>query len=232
MTLVLALQGIDGIILSSDGRSTIGDPRGFMMVRDGGSKLYRLSSHCGLGLAGSSELSAALVDRMHEQIISRGMVYVSDIARFVRGWIKDQYEDWFQQMPADRRPIIGAIVAGYDKKPDTDTMEPKIFTFSSDLEYAPMLCDSGAYFLGLPLFATYLTNRFYNRNAPVSQLMALSDYIISETASQDPKVGGPTSIAVISPESEYRILEENEILGFRRQNEKEVSKLQEYFGRQ
>lgn len=43
---------------------------------------------------------------------------------------------------------------------------------------------------GIPLFALYLFNRFYARDLSVEELLHLAVYSITETASQDGKVGG------------------------------------------
>jgi hypothetical protein len=47
--------------------------------------------------------------------------------------------------------------------------------------------------IGVPQYAIYLPNISSDKAA------ALAEYLISETASQDPKVGGPIKIAKVLP---------------------------------
>ena len=45
--------------------------------------------------------------------------------------------------------------------------------------------------VGVPQYAIYLSHRYYDPNISSDKAAALAEYLISETASQDPKVGGP-----------------------------------------
>ena len=228
MTLVLALQATDGIVLVCDGRSTIGDPRGFMVTRDMGKKIFRLSDRCGIGIAGTSEITDALISSLQKQLDSKKLTFVEEIASFTRQHLRAKYNEWFQQFPLDRRPLMGAIVAGYEEMPPAK-MVPKIYAFSSEFDYAPMLCSMGFYILGVPLLAAYLVNRFYDPNSTKEGMAALAEYIISEVASQDPKVGGETTIQVISPYSDYKELEPAKVAEIHRRNEEQNHKFKEYF---
>ena len=81
-------------------------------------------------------------------------------------------------------------------------------------------------------FPTYLVNRLYDMTATKEHVISLAEYIISETGTQDPKVGGPIGIAVISPDSGYRELDESEVADVRQKNQEEMHKLREHFAGQ
>jgi hypothetical protein len=53
--------------------------------------------------------------------------------------------------------------------------------------------------IGVPQYAIYLSHRYYDPNISSDKAAALAEYLISETASQDPKVGGPIKIAKVLP---------------------------------
>ena len=229
MTLVVALQAIDAIVLAGDNRGTFGDPRGFMAVSDVRKKVFKISHYCGLGIAGPPDIAANLLKNLEQQLDSQNIVFADDVTLFLRDRFRTQYNDWFQQFPMERRPLMGVVIAGYEKGFTEGEMVPRIYTISSEFDYAPMLCDQGFCLLGLPLFPTYLVNRLYDLRAPKESVAALAEYIISETATQDPKVGGPVTIAVISQGQGYRELETGEIANIHRRNGEQMRKLKEYF---
>ena len=224
MTLVAALQAKDSIVFAGDNRGTFGDPRGFMAVSDMRKKIFRISEYCGIGVSGPPDLASALLRDIQGELAARNAVYMDDVLPFTRERLRVLYNDSFRDLPLDRRPVIAFIIAGYEREGT-----PRVYSISSEFGYAPMLSDPGFCILGLPLFPTYLVNRFYDRNASGEQVAALAEYLISETATQDPKVGGPITLAMIQPQQGYRELPASEIAAIRRRNEEQMLKLKEYF---
>ena len=91
-------------------------------------------------------------------------------------------------------------MAGYEIE-DGDTVGvARIFSMASGLDFAPSLHDYGFAVAGVPTYALYLLNRLYQRGRTVSELTALAVYVITETASQDGKVGGPVSVIQVTPD--------------------------------
>ena len=70
------------------------------------------------------------------------------------------------------------------------------------MDFAPQLA-LGTMLAGVPQYATYLLHRLYDRGMGLQSLKALAAYLISETASQDPKVGGPIKMAQITADAGY-----------------------------
>gem|GEM_PF-3816862 len=76
---------------------------------------------------------------------------------------------------------------------------------------------------------TYLTHRLYNPEMTTEQLVHLAVYVISETATQDPRVGGPIRVADITWEKGYVELEESYIDEVNRRNEEAHERLRQFF---
>src|SRR5436190_20947787 len=76
---------------------------------------------------------------------------------------------------------------------------------------APQLAGAYPMMIGVPQYAVYLSHRYYDPTISGDKAAALAEYLISETASQDPKVGGPIKIAKISPEHGYQQLSDAEV---------------------
>jgi 20S proteasome alpha/beta subunit len=229
MTLVVALQASDGIVLAGDNRGTFGDPRGFMAVSDVRKKIFKLSDYCGVGIAGPPDVASNLLKNLELQLESQNLVYADDVTLFLRDSFRARYNDWFQQFKIQERPLMGVVIAGYEKSFSGDELVPRIYTISSEQDYATMLCDQGFCLLGLPLFPTYLVNRLYDMTATKEHVISLAEYIISETGTQDPKVGGPIGIALITADDGYRELDESEVADVHQKNQEELHKFREHF---
>ena len=66
----------------------------------------------------------------------------------------------------------------------------------------------------------------------MAQLKALAAYVISETATQDPKVGGPIQMAEISAYKGFVEIADTEIREIIVRNEEQNKKLREFFFRE
>ncbi len=203
MTLLVGLRGTDGIVVASDSRGTFGDPRGVTAQNDAQKKLYVASNRACVLVAGSGELGGTI---MAEALgICQPTDGISVILDKVRNHVRQRYNEWFpgfvlQPNPDGDpvRPDLALLIAGYDM-PAGGAAEQKLFQIVSGLDFAPMLHNYGFALAGVAQYALYLLNRLYQPNSNVEQLKALAAYVITETASQDGKVGGPVQMATISP---------------------------------
>jgi 20S proteasome alpha/beta subunit len=96
------------------------------------------------------------------------------------------------------RPDLTFIVGGYEKNQDGEFVHPSIHQLSSALNFAPMVHDYGFAVAGIPTYALYLLNRLHEANRKAEELAPLAVYAISETASQDGKVGGPIRVVIVN----------------------------------
>lgn len=97
------------------------------------------------------------------------------------------------------RPDLALLISGYDIDGAGNANEQRTFQLVSAADFAPMLHNYGFAVAGVAQYALYLLNRLYRRDSTVDQLKALASYVITETASQDGKVGGRVQMATITP---------------------------------
>ena len=196
MTLALAIMAKEGIIVAADSRGTVGDPRGLTAVNDTQQKLFQFGK-CGLVIAGASEVALAIIDELGKRKlaepdnIDKGLSAFGEAAAFC--------DDWYKGIAPDKRPGALFILAGYRPSDSDADPTPFVFLLNSNTRFSPQLCNNYPMMIGVPQYAVYLSHRYYGPGISCQNAAALSEYLISETASQDPKVGGPIHIAAVKP---------------------------------
>jgi len=239
MTLNLILKGKDGIVLASDSRGTFGDPRSVTAQNDNMKKLYPISKYVGVVLAGSGELGATIMDELQREIqnATPPIEGVTPVMNFVRNIMIKRFNEWFtgfaiapvQGASVPARPTLVLIIGGYEVDSQTKTTEQKIFSLNCHQNFAPMLHDYGFGLNGVVQYALYLLNRLYMPDLDVEKLLPLGAYVITETASQDGKVGGPVQLMKILPDEGCVPLKENEIGNILQDNNLRSEKLRQSF---
>jgi 20S proteasome alpha/beta subunit len=204
VTLLVALKGSDGLVLAADSRGTFGDPRATTAQNDSQQKAHVLRPHVGLLMAGAGELGTSLLRQGVSSLPADGATLVM---QGFRAHARATYADWLPHlppaavpgMPMLARPDLVFIVAGYDQDPDGAFTIDKIYQLQSGWDFAPNLHEYGFALAGVPQYALYLLNRLYEPNRTLQELIPLAVYAITETASQDGKVGGPVRVITITP---------------------------------
>lgn len=231
MTLTVCLRGTDGLVVAADSRGTFGDPRGTTAQNDTIKKVYTIGN-VGISVAGAQNTNLIIEEVANS--VDKEQINVTDIMLKVRQTAINKYDEWFKGFPYMPiqgyhplfvRPQIEISMAGYD---NSKSSTPKMFSINSSYNFAPYLYDYGFVLLGVAQYAVYLLNRLYTNEMKVEELKHLSAYVISETATQDGKVGGPIQIAVIKPHSS-EMLRSNEIQDIIGQNEKRAEELKKLF---
>ncbi|MCL4296137.1 MAG: hypothetical protein KJ077_10435 [Anaerolineae bacterium] len=228
MTLLVALKGIDGLVLAADSRSTIGDPRSLTAMNDGVVKIFQLGERCGIGISGAAELASKLVDELKIELESKKATEVDSILVHTRTLIRSRYDDWFPKFNINERPNINFIMVGLQPNND-NTFKARTYLLSSSTDFAPQLAVDGCMMAGVPQYAIYLKHRFYDSGMNVEQAARLAVYLISETATQDPKVGGPIRIAQITEKDGYIELDKNEVGKIIKTNDNQNKRLKRFF---
>jgi len=219
LTLILCLRGKNGMILASDSRGTFGDPRGVTAQNDTQRKLYAVSKYVGILVAGSGELGAMLMNEISTKVKNDGVEGATEVMNIAREILKKRFDEWFarfslqpiQGIPAPIRPTLIVIIGGYDLDNEKRPKVQKIYSLNCHLDFAPMLHDYGFALEGVAQYALYLLNRLYASESAIKNLLPLAAYVITETASQDGKVGGPVQMMTITPEKGCEILNSEEI---------------------
>ena len=108
---------------------------------------------------------------------------------------------------APSRPDLAFIVGGYELHDEGEEPVPRIYQMGSATDFSPMVHDYGFAVAGVAQYALYLLNRLYEADRSVEELQALVVYVITETASQDGKVGGPVKLVTVSPDTGGELME-------------------------
>jgi len=237
MTLLVALRGADGIVVATDSRGTFGDPRGVTAQNDAQKKLYIASKYSAILTAGSGELGAFVMQEVLNNIQATKAEGVTKIMDATRAVVRTKYSDWFakfavqpiQGLAAPVRPDLNLVIAGYDNDVSGQPTEQRIFQLISQADFAPMLHNYGFALAGVAQYALYLLNRLYESDCKVEILTALAAYVITETASQDGKVGGRIQMAIITPVDGCKELKPEEIDEILEHNKRRSKTLKDSF---
>jgi 20S proteasome alpha/beta subunit len=133
------------------------------------------------------------------------------------------------QNPAFIRPLLEVSIAGYDFVEKRSI--PRIYGLSSVYQLAPTIHDYGFVLSGIVQYALYLLNRLYSNDLDVNALEHLAAYVITETTTQDGRVGGRVQMAIISPNSGASILNNDDINLIVKENENRAKGLQDIFAK-
>jgi len=238
MTLLVALEGRDGLVLSADSRGTFGDPRDVTAQNDAMKKAHILAPHVAVLQAGSGEVGAVIVQRLAAELAGTNMDGATPVMSALRERARNDYSEWFPSVPpigapalvasgqAPVRPNLAFIVAGYETGGEHGE-GPKIFQLGRHSDFSPMLHDYGFAVAGVPQYALYLLNRLYERDRSVEELTAV--YTITETASQDGKVGGPVNVITVTPDGGCVELDANAVSDVMSGNEARSRALRDSF---
>jgi 20S proteasome alpha/beta subunit len=237
MTLTVCLKGKDGMVLASDSRGTFGDPRRVTAQNDNMKKLYAVSKYVGVLLSGSGELGAMIMEGIPEKLKSDNVEGETPVMNYLRKHLMKQYGDWFKgflirpvpNSPAPPRPTLSVTAGGYEVDGEGIPTLQKIYSLNCHNNFAPLLHDYGFSLNGVAQYALYLLNRLYTHGSHVENLLALGAYVITETASQDGKVGGPVQMIKILPDRGCVILNSEDMNKILKTNTDRSEKLKVLF---
>lgn len=237
MTLLVALKGHDGIVAAADSRGTFGDPRGVTAQNDSQQKVHLVSAHAVVMIAGSGELGTQLIHAITAQAKAQNIDGASNVLELVRATARTSYAQWFPHLapavppgvPAIARPDLAFMVAGYDADGAGVYSVPRIYSCVSALDFPPMRHEYGFALQGVAQYALYLLNRLYEPGRSLTDLASLAVYVITETASQDGKVGGPVRVATLTPKNGGAELTETDVQKIHTSNEERAAQLRKSF---
>jgi len=217
MSLAVAIEAANGIVLAADSRATFGDPRGMTGANDTVQKIYRPNPRTAIALVGQAETGAALMQRIVATLTPQPAADIDVVAEAIRTVSNQVFTQWFgppQFMPGPTgpvpipRPDVWFLLVGYDA-----TNQPKILSLGSTppFNFAPNLSTTGFAAAGVVPLAVYLLNRLYRRNLDLEIAKDLATYCIVETASQDGKVGGPVRLAIAAAGQDSLVLTDGQV---------------------
>ena len=217
MTLIVGIIAKNGIILATDSRMTSGNPTAAStQSNDTVRKIFKITDHCAMGISGSGEIGATLIESFRSEInqLNNQLLTVTDVVKKFRSHCCKKYEFWFKRLPVEsnRIPNFNVLICGYANLAKGKLSDPKIIRMGSYTQFAPMTTTTGFATLGIPTIANYLLNRLYFRNEiNLDQALSLAAFCIIETESQDGRVGGNLQAAILSHRKNFREINKREI---------------------
>jgi 20S proteasome alpha/beta subunit len=241
MTLLVALRGLDGLVLAADSRGTFGDPSQTTAQNDSMQKAHVLSKHAAILAAGASEVGALLIAEAQAVIAAQKIDGATNVMEAVRQTARAKYNEWFPTVPPIQppqlamaggvatRPGVQFIVAGYELDESGAPGATATYQIGSWTDFAPSLHDYGFAVAGVAQYALYLLNRLYQPDRSVEELTALAVYVITETASQDGKVGGPVKVITCTADTGCVALDDAVVVKIAAGNEERSASLRDSF---
>jgi len=202
VTLVLAVTGSDGVVLAGDTRTAIEEEER-RLVTDTSRKIFQLSDHVSVALCGRGDLGVYLLEKLVREAREREIDGISSLFEFAPQFLIAAYDEATRRIQSRSKPPVGFIFAGLDPDAWGIYSQPRICSIYAWEGFQPLISTTGWDASGIVWIAEYLISRLYAPSMTVSQLAKLASLAISETASQDSRVGGEPLIAEITA-SGYR----------------------------
>ncbi len=191
MTLVVGIIAKNGIVLAADSRMSAQ-----ITSNDNIQKVFKLNDHNAVGMSGDGTIGIHFLEVIAVMLtFEKGIV---DLVEQIRKLGKEQFEEYFSHQQPKERPGLTFLIAGYTKDGD-----PRIYQLSSNDNFVPRPSSTGFNCIGVPYFADYLLNRFYQSEISMTQAQVLAAFCIKETESQSHQVGGEIKIAAFSDKNSY-----------------------------
>jgi 20S proteasome alpha/beta subunit len=209
MTLIVALEGTDGIVLASDSREATLD--GFYNDNSE-QKLHKISDNIGLLTSGEASLPITLIELFKKKVNDEPVLKdnITQAAEQFRLILLGSYMQWFNIVIANNpiKPDILFILTGYDVLPDRK--EKKTFVLHSAMNFAPQPQIIGYATGGQDRPARVIISRLYSKDKNVEDLTKLAVYAITEAARTNYWVGGKVRVLLLK-ENETKLLTDAEV---------------------
>ena len=198
MTLNIAAQGSDFVVLGSDSRGVFGDYRTATATIDTMIKSSKAAEHVGIQISGAAEIGDAMLDEFLTIQAEKKVDGITPVMNEFRAFIQNKCNDYFKNIPFEKQPTMVFTIAGFDKKASVFD-SPRVYSLMSQFGFAPNLHRYGYACMGIPQYAIYIFNRRYSPQIDIEGLKGLVVYAIAETATQEQRVGGQIRLSVITP---------------------------------
>lgn len=209
MTLVIAAQGTDFLILGADSRGTMQDIARNRLQINLMIKLHKITDHVGFLVYGSGAQAFFLIERFKKQITNphaNVSKIFDDFIKFCRSEFRK-----LKDVPIGELPSFGFIIAGLDKS--SSSVIPHCYTSHSNTGFIPGVAQHGYEIKGKPIIAEYLFAKHYNQNKSVDELCELVALAMNDTINIDGDVGGQVHMAIIDKDG-FREYSEDDVESF------------------
>lgn len=230
MTLAFALRGSNGLVLGADSRMS--GPSG---TADTSTKFLQVNREIGVLTYGLAEAGYTAINRLVDKVNAysdfsgepnQKIVHWSAIVKESAQIFKETFEEKFAEIkkhmpeinPNDPKLSTGFILGGYDVN---ESNQFKIVHFSSPdfkLEERSDILAAQWH------VSQYLVNHFYYPEMDVSQLKRLAAFMLIETETASPSVGGQLKLATVTLRGGFQQLNENDIQELINENQPRFAK--------
>lgn len=219
MSIGIAIVTQDGVVLAADSRGTFGDPRGQTAINDEMQKVFRVTSRCGVVIAGAGEIAVTILTETQAELAKQerpaGMeASTADVAATLsRVALGFWGRHGFFTVPMEQRPGLFFLVGGVD-----DGGSPLIHLVPSPQHFALHTMGTGYAVIGLGLLGQYWLSRTYVADMSVGDASDLAEFVIGEAATQEGKIGGSVSLAQVTPASGWSMMDPKDLTQLARVN--------------
>jgi len=199
MTLVIAAQGPDYVVVGADSRSTLRTKGGdYSQGVDMAQKIIPLTKHVVVLLFGAGENATFLAKKFERRLRKEksNLDGVTEVAERFADFCRNEFKD--RDIPLGSLPAWGYVVTGLDAAKGTYKL-PRSYILRSNLyftvgEGGPVTID------GHPFIASYKFMRELRDVKNYNELCSLVAQSIYDTRAVDGSVGGRITIATIDSE--------------------------------
>lgn len=197
MTLIMAVEGIDFVVLATDSKGSWIDDSGTRIDSIAEEKLIPLTKYACVLICADAEVGVQLVEEFKTQYANHHNWGITKVVKEFSKFCKREISHISDTVsPSDRAfPNVIYIVAGLDKV--GKKWKPKINILRSHRLFYPGREKNKAA-NGKPMIARYILDKEYNKNLSVDDMCSLVGMVMAETVRIDGDVGGRIRMAVIN----------------------------------
>ncbi len=196
MTLVIAAQGRDFVVLGTDSRGTLQELGGTRVEINIVVKLVPIAKHVAILLYGEAQLANYLIEKFRSTL-KRQTFGVREIAEKVANICREETKK-VKDVQAHPRyfPNFGFVIAGLNKSGEKYNV-PRCYSLRSATGFRLGSYTEGFAIEGKPIIALYMFAKNYRSDMQVDELCGLVAQALYDTMRIDGDVGGEIKMAII-----------------------------------
>lgn len=216
MTLAMALQGSNGLVLSTDSRVSsvevdpaTGQPK--IITRDTSEKFLQVNRDIGVLTYGLAEPGYSGISRLVEEAKRQRFPSFQAIENVAQGIFGTEFNSWVTRQPNPQlasQGVVGFILAGYDS---VETNQFRVTSFRSSDGFRAEAVVNRTFLAAQFHIAQYLIHKLYYPEMTVEQLKELTVFLMLETMTAETTVGGPIQAATVTLRNGFQRVVEDEI---------------------
>ena len=216
MTLGIALQGTDGVVLAADSRAIHEEPKnqGMKLCEDGRCKLHGVTTRAALCIQGRDDYEAEFLRRVRGELGPDDDI--ETVCRRCCSKMRELYSNYFPGLPIEKTPETNLLLVGLTSGPNPI---PRIVHLAQAALWAPREPHGGYEAIGLWLIARYLLRGLYRKGLNVATLSQIAVFVLGEAIAVTPELGAPIHVARVTLAGRYQLLTQEVVETLKKDNE-------------